>query len=469
MRSGRPTFPTRRSYYGYGPSINGPVVNESSFPAVYEGYLFTPSQRNTFEDRWIRARPMKLPVSQKDLHDQVLKQRRSGSTAMEELCGLRVNNAKRAMISRLIQEKSMSEAGFPHELAALRLERDYVREDEADTGNYRRYDSRHKESKRRRKKTVSVYVVLQCPVKRNPGHEPVNAWPSSAQSSCAHNTGNASRPSEHTFLRNTSNAPPSTPRLEYIPAYARPRCANGGGNRSSAEAANRNNDRERQYHPRPSIRAGDGQLHDFGKPTSFSTRSSDTPRPTSPTTASKTSHHDGYFPAQPLKRSSCDRSGSQHRYVDVWPERSTRTIPTTDGITSNHEQTQQLHKVQQQTTLPTHPLPSYVPSSREAETNVSPIDPLEHGRRDLSHNFEANKGGLPKGNGTINTKEGRSDIFSSLPTSEDDVTSIESPMNGGDASDESNEPKTKTPDAYKQKPAWMNNLIPGPPILVACF
>ena len=461
MRSGRP------SYHGYGPSINGPVASNPSFPVIYEGYLFIPSEHSLFEDRWTRARPMKLPVSQDDLYDQVVKQRKSGNTATEELCGLRVNNAKRAMIYKLIHERSMSESGSTYELVALRLERDYVRDEEPETGkNYnRKHDSKHKTSKRRKKRTVSVCVVLQRPVKRTSDIPLANALNSSGQFPGANTIGSNSRPSEVFVARTAPNTPRSTPRLEYVPSYARPRDTNGNDNRSDAQTVNGRVNWEGQYHRRPSIpppiHSRHGKLDFRGPPTSFSTRSSDTAKPTTPRTPTATSHYNGYFPAQDLNRKSLDQNVSYHRSVDAWPEHSTPTRPTTDGVSRNHGKQRQPLQTQPHMVYPACSFPPYVSKSGESQTNVAVVHCFEDGRREIVNDFRGHTQGSGSGEEDRHPMQADVQSLSSVSTSEDDSTSMTPSLDGDDCLHGSLQPKADGRDVCEQKPAWMDTLVPG--------
>ena len=458
MRSGRP------SYHGYRPSINGPVASNPSFPVIYEGYLFIPSEHSLFEDRWTRARPMKLPVSQDDLYDQVVKQRKSGNTATEELCGLRVNNAKRAMIYKLIHERSMSESGSTYELVALRLERDYVRDEEPETGkNYnRKHDSKHKTSKRRKKRTVSVYVVLQRPVKRTSDVPLANDLNSSGQFPGANTIGSNNRPSEVFVARTAPNTSRSTPRLEYVPSYARPRDTNGNDNRSDAQTVNERDNWEGQYHRRPSIpppiHSRDGKLDFRGPPTSFSTRSSDTAKPTTPRTPTATSHYNGYFPAQ---ENVFDQNVSYHRSVDAWPEHSTPTRPTTNGVSRNDGKHRQPLQTQPQTVYPACSFPAYISKSRESQTNVAVVRSFEDGRREIVNDFRGHTQGSGSGEEARHPRQADIQSLSSVSASEDDSISMTPSLDGDDSLYRPHQPKADGRDVCEQKPAWMDNLVPG--------
>lgn len=457
---------SRPGYHGYGPSINGPVASNPPFPVIYEGYLFIPSEHSLFEDRWTRARPMKLPVSQDDLYDQVVKQRKSGNTATEELCGLRVDNAKRAMIYKLIHERSMSESGSTYELVALRLERDYVRDEKPETGkNYnRKYDSKHKTSKRRRKRTVSVYIVLQRPVKRTSDVPLANALNSSGKFPGANTISSNSHPSQEFVAMTAPNTPRNTPRLEYVPSYARPRDSNGNDNHSDTQSVNGRDNWEGRYHRRPSIpppiHCGDGKLDFRGPPTSFSTRSSDTAKPTTttPRTPAVTSHYNGYFPAQDLNRKSLAQNESYHRPVDTWSEHSTRTRPTTHGVSRNDGKQQPSLQTQPQTVYPVCSFPPYISKSGESQANVAVVHSFEDGRRENVHDFRGHTRGLGSDE---EARQADVQSLSSVSTSEDDSTSMTPSLDGDDSLHGSHQPKADGRNVCEQKPAWMDNLVPG--------
>ncbi|KAL2037750.1 hypothetical protein N7G274_009475 [Stereocaulon virgatum] len=464
MRCGRPSFPIRHTFHGYGPSTNGPIIYSPSYPAIYEGYLFIPSEHSPFEDRWTRARPMKLPVSQDDLYDQVAKQRKSGITATEELCSLRVNNAKRAMIYKLIHERSMSESGSTYELVALKLERDYVQVEEPENGKTynRKHDSKHKTSRRRRKRTVSVYVVLQCPVRRASDVTPTQSLNALERSSGAYAIGRNNRALSKFESGTVPNTARSTPRLEYLPSYARPRDATRNDNASDTQNVNRQIDWESHYGRRqlvPPPARSDGKVENQGPPISSSTRSVDVAKPTTPRMPMATQHYNDDLPVQDLSRKSIDQNESRPRSVDAWPEHATLTRSNM-GSPSQTKGKQQSLVPEAQKIQPLSVCPPCVSKSDESPTRVAVVHSFEDGRCVVMNEFAGHMRSLGSNEKSREIMEADIQSLSSTSTSEDDCTSMTPSLDGDDCLRGLDQPKLDGHAVSEQKPAWMDNMVP---------
>jgi hypothetical protein len=462
---GRPSFPIRHTFHGYRPSTNGPVTNGPFYPAIYEGYLFIPSEHSPFEDRWTRARPMKLPVSQDDLYDQVAKQRKSGITSTEELCSLRVNNAKRAMIYKLIHERSMSGSGSTYELVALKLERDYVQIEEPENGKTynRKHDSKHKTSRRRRKRTVSVYVVLQCPVRRASDVTPTQSLNALERSSGAYAIGRNSRPLSEFESGTVPNTARSTPRLEYVPSYARPRDTTRSDNASDTQNTNGQFDWESHYRRRQSIPPpirSDGKVENQGPPTSSSTRSVDIAKPTTPRMPMATQHYNDYFPVQELSSKSIDHNESRLRSADAWPEHATLTRSSMDSPSQTKGKQQSL-VLEAQKIQPVSVCPPCVPKSDESPTRVAVVHSFEDGRCVVMNEFVGHVRSLGSNEKPRDMMEADIQSLSSVSTSEDDSTSMTPSLDGDDCLRGLDRHKLDGHAVSEQKPAWMDNLVPG--------
>lgn len=369
------------------------------------------------------------------------------------------------MIYKLIHERSMSESGSTYELVALKLERDYVQIEEPENGKTynRKHDSKHKTSRRRKKRTVSVYVVLQCPVRRASDVTPTQSLNASERSSGAYAIGRNSRPLSEFESGIVPSTTRSTPRLEYVPSYARPRATTRNDNTSDAQSINGQFDRESHYCRRqpvpPPVRL-DGKVENHGPPISSSTRSFDTTKPTIPRTSMETQHYNGYFPVQDLSRKSIDQNESRHRSADAWPEHATLTRSNMYSPSQTKGKQQSLG-LEAQKIQPASLCPPCVSKPEESPTRVAVVHSFEDGRCVVMNDSVGHVRSLGSKEKPRDIMEADIQSLSSVSTSDDDSTSMTPSLDGDDCLRGLNRPKLDGNAVREQKPAWMNNMVPG--------
>ena len=439
IASGRPSLPTRHTHHGCGPSTNQML----SFS--YEGYLFVPSEHHSREDKWTSAQPIKISVSQDDLINEVIKQQRSGKTALEEFCGPRVDDAKRGMINNLIKERSNAESGSTYTLAAIKIDRDYVSDEEPDFGkmSLRDHESKNKELNKRREETSSVLIILQSSVIHCPDHVQAE-FPQTCNPNSA-NTMKSLSPAAGKLVSWTAPCTPtsSTP-LRYIPFSYQNIDPNANGSDQSLtpqQVYQRSDDTRTLCSERSS------------SVTSFDTTSSSSPfTPTSATsndcfiTVDHARNHNG--PQVPTRPSAYASSGI-----------SMSTESTTEKVLDENAQKQQPLRMQHPPTQATESARPYAVISSSSQTVISVTDPCEDGRHKTLDILRCSKGELGRPSTADHGPE--SEIMSSLPTSENRTMSTGDLVHDGDFPLHPQVPRARSPDILERKPSWMDKMVPG--------
>ena len=439
--SGRPGLSTRHTHHhGCGPPTN-PI---SSFS--YEGYLFVPSERHSREDRWKSAQRKELPFSQGDLFNEVIKQQRSGRTALEEFCDPRVvDDAKHGMITNLIKERTTTESGSTYTLAAIKINKDYVSDEEPeyDKISLRGHESKNKEVKKRREETISISIILQGSVIHYPDHVPEDF-----SQSCNPNSANAIEslsPAAEKLVSWTAPCTPtsSTPR-RYLPLSYHNIDPNANGSDQSLtpqQVYQRSDDTRTRSERSSSV-------------TSFDTTSSSSPL----TPTSATSNNDCFTAVDHAKN---------HNSPPVLPRPlahallglSMSTESTIEKVLDENAQKQQPLAKQYSPTQATEPVRPCTVMSSSAQTIISSTDPHEDGRKETLDIPKWSTGEMRRPSTAYHGPESGS--MSSLATSEDCTMSTATLTDDGYSPLHPQVPRASSPDNLERKPSWMDNMVPG--------
>ncbi len=406
----------------------------------YEGYLFVPSEHHSRADRWMSAQPIKISVSQGDLFKEVVKQQRSGKTALEEFCGPRVDDAKRGMINKLIKERTTSESGSTYTLAAISIDGDYISDEESDSGkiSLRDHESKNKE-------TTSVLIVLQGSVGHCRDGVPVNFLQNRNPNSAGKTIGSVIPPAEKLMSWTAPCTPTSGTPLRYIPSSYKNVDSNVNGSDQSLTP-------QQVYQ-----RSDDTQTLRSESPSSST--SFDTSRSSSPfTPTSATSNNDCFIAVDHARN---------HNYPPVptppsayaWSGISMPTESTKEEVLNENAHEQQRLRVQHQPTQATDSARPYIVISSSTQTDISITDPCEDGRDETLDVLTWSTGETGRPSTADHGPESES-IFS-LPTSEDHTMSTGDLMEGGDSPLLSQVPRARSPDILERKPSWMDNMVPG--------
>ena len=432
IASGRPSLPIRHSHHGCGPSANQML----SFN--YEGYLFVPSEHHSHEDKWTSAQPIKISVSQGDLFNEVIKQQRSGKTALEEFCGPRVDDAMREMINKLIKERTTSESGSTYTLAAINIDRHNISDEEPDAGKIapRNHESKDNDLKKGRRETTSVLVILQGSVTHYPDGAPVDFFQFCNPSSTSNTIGSISPPAEKLVSWTAPCTPTGGTPLRYIPSSYKYIDSNMNGSDQSLT-------------PQQILRPG----------SSSSSTSFDTTRSSSPFTPTSANSNKDCFIA-------VDHAGN-HNGPQVpslpsayaWSGISMSTESTKEGVLAKNAHSQQPLKVQHQPTQATDSVRPCIVISSSTQTDISVAAPCEDARHETLDVLKRSTGemGQPK---TANHGPERESMFS-LPTNEDHTIPTGVLMDDGRFPILSQVPRARSPDILERKPSWMDNMVPG--------
>ena len=441
IASGRPSLLTRHTHHGCGPSTNQML----SFR--YEGYLLVPSEHHSREDRWTSARPIELSVSQGDLINEVIKQQRSGKTALEEFCGPRIDDAKRGMINSLIKERTTADSGSTYTLAAINIDRDDVSDEEPDFGkiSLRDHELKNKELKKRRKEISSVLIVLQGSVIHCPDHVPADLSQTCNPNSAANNTVCHSPAVEKPVAWTTPCTPTSGTALRYVPfSYNNVDPDTNGSDQSLTS--------QQVYQRSDDIRTL--CLERSSSVTSFDTTSSSSPL----TPTSATSNNDCFI--------AVDHAGNhngpqipKHPSAYALSGISMSTASTAEKVLDENVQKQQPLRMPHQPTQATESARPYTVISSSAQTNISVTDPYEDGRHETLDILKCSTGEMGQSSTANHGPE--SESMSSLPTSENRTMSTGDSMDDGDSPLHPQVPRARSPDILEQKPSWMDNMVPG--------
>ena len=430
IASGRPNLPTSYSHHGYWPSTN----QMPSFS--YEGYLFVPSERASREDRWTSAQPIKISVSQHDLFNEIIKQQRSGKTALEDFCGPRVDDAKRGMINKLINERTNSESGSTYTLAAINIDRDCVSDEEPGFGktSLPDHESERKDLKKKSKKTTPILIVLQGSVNHYRNGVPMDLAQNFNSNSAADTIGSI-RPAT------SWNAPNSSTSLPYVPFSYNNLDPNTNGSDQSSTP-------QQVYQ-----RGDDTRTERSSSVTSFDTASSSSLFTPMSATSNKdcfiaVDHASGYNGSQVLTPLS----------AYAWPGISMPIESTKEGVLAENPAKKQPLKVQQQSPGATDTgRPLLISSS--TQTDISITDPCQDGRHETLDVFKKSNGEVDPPSTAKTGPESESVLSQS--TRENRTISAEDLTDDANSLLLSQVPRSRSPDVLERKPSWMNNMVPG--------
>ena len=431
IANSRPNLPTSHSHHGYGSSTN--QMPSSS----YEGYLFVPSEDSSPEERWTSAQPIKILVSQHDLFNEIIKQQGSGKTALEEFCGPRIDDAKRGMINKLINERTKSEPGSTYTLAAINIDRDYVNNEEPDVGktSLRDHESEKKDPKKKTKKTNPILIVLQGLVNHYRSGIPMDLSQSFNPNSAAKTTGSITPAASHIMSWTLPNGRPLCP-LPFI----NPDSNTNGSDQSLTP--------QQVYQP-----SDEARTERSSSVTSFDTASSSSLfTPTSATSnkdcfiaVDHASSHNGSQVLTPL--SACPWSGI-----------STPTKSTKEGVLAENTPKQQPLKVQQQLIEANGSVRPLV-TSNSTQTDISITDPSKYGRHETLNVLKNGKGEIGPPSMAKHGPEDESVLSES--TKEDHTMSTKDSTHNVNSPLPSQVPRSRSPDIPERKPSWMDNMVPG--------
>ena len=437
IANGRPSLPSRHTHHGCGPSTN------QMLSSSYEGYLFVPSEHHSREDKWTFAQPIKISISQGDLLNEVIKQQRSGKTALEEFCGPRVDDAKRGMINNLIKERTITEPGATYTLAAIKIDRDYVSDEEPDFSkvSLRDHQSKDKELKKTREEASSVLIILQGSVIHCPDHVPAD-FSQTCNPDSANAVGSLSPAAEKLVAWTAPCTPTSSTPLRYVPFLY-----NNIG--SNANESDQSLTPQEVYQQSDDTRAICSERS--SSVTSFDTTSSSSLfTPTSATSnndpfiaVDHARNHDG--PQVPPRPSAYALSGI-----------SMSAESTTEKALDENAQKQQHLRMQYPPTQVTESARPCTVISSSAQTNISVT---EDGRLETLDILKCSTGEMSRYRTANHGQEIES--MSSCPTSEDRTMSTGNLMDGGGSPLHPQLPRAQSPDILERKPSWMDNMVPG--------
>ena len=405
-----------------------------------------PSERRSREDRWKSAQRKELPFSQGDLFNEVIKQQRSGRTALEEFCDPRVvDDAKRGMITNLIKERTTTGSGSTYTLAAIKINKAYLSDEESeyDKISPQGHEPDNKEVKKRTEETISVSIILLGSVMHYPGHVPEDF-----SQRCNPNSANAieglSPAAEKLVSWNAPCIPTSNTPRRYLPLSYHNTDPNANGS-------------DQSWTPQQVYQRSDGirtRSERSSSVTSFDTTSSSSPL----TPTSATSNSDCFTAVDHAKNHNSPPVLSRpltHALLAL----SISTEPTIEKDLDETAQKQQPLAKQHSPTQATEPVRPYTVMSSSTQTVISLSDPHEDGRQETS---DITKWKMEEMRRPSTADHGpESGSMSNLATSEDCTMSAATLPDDGDSPLYPKVPRASSPDILEQKPSWMDNLVPG--------
>ena len=126
-----PLLPSHGSYQERSPLYIPQSPYNRPGQVSYEGYTFTkcnPRQTGR-KETWAIALMVPMPVSQKDLQDQIKRNRKSQTTALDEYNDESMNGFKRKQVDNLVRERAKLDGdfGYEYELASIKLDARKIR------------------------------------------------------------------------------------------------------------------------------------------------------------------------------------------------------------------------------------------------------------------------------------------------------------------------------------------------------
>ena len=126
----RPPPPQRVHSHGNIPKRSPNLYHQSNTnhpgQVTYEGYTFTKcdSRQTGRKETWAIAHMVPMPVSQKDLQDQIKRNKKKRTTALDEYNDENMNGFKRKQVDNLIRERAKLDGdfGYEYELASIKLD-----------------------------------------------------------------------------------------------------------------------------------------------------------------------------------------------------------------------------------------------------------------------------------------------------------------------------------------------------------
>lgn len=462
MATGRLQFPGHPRSHSYEYSSNAAFISNEALPILYEGYVFTPSEPRdddlSSQDRWTRARITRSPATDENLQAEFDLQRHSKRTAQQDFCS--ISTTKRDQIMRLIEGMEKSNPGFTYQLVALKLEPDHAHE----KNSTRKHDHKHRDSKKRRKATSLIQVVLQ----RKPGQRP-NVISSAASTSSvqgvAGSTGSinrAGRPRGKLVPRTLSGSHINTSMPQYLPPYLRhdQKWSNETSSRRATPAAQTQASQNEPPRPVPvSYRSASNTSQDFCPTLSSSSSSLDAAESSPPRKFSTTSCIVSNLPNQRSGRSNGQPLGTDLTPMSPWPTVSTPKGHLYTQVTPNQATYQQSISAQPQSEYPFPSVPQRLYVSCSTQTDVSWFSRSQDSRRASGYNFSDHEAPPRAHRYDEDDHAGKSEP-KDVQSSESGITTAE---DSDDGCDQSKLSQSKGPPISKadEKPSWMNNLVPG--------
>ena len=124
-------LPTQGNFHRRGIDPHHQPHNSHPGQVSYEGYNFTKDHpRYTGrKESWAIALMVPMPVSQKDLQDQIKRNRKKQTSALDEYNDENMNGFKRKQVDNLIRERAKLDGdfGYEYELASIKLDARKIR------------------------------------------------------------------------------------------------------------------------------------------------------------------------------------------------------------------------------------------------------------------------------------------------------------------------------------------------------
>ena len=460
MAEGRLPLPNHPRSHSYGyPSTRSHAANTSP-TGTYEGYIFIPSEFRDddvdSQDRWRRARRVRSSPTEKDLQNELDTQKRNKGTAEQDLYG--ISAAKRDQILRLIHEQESGNPGFSFHLVALRLERGEFNQDSF----IHSHSQRQKDPKTRKKSTIFMHVVLRRKPATRQVLTPANG-PNTSVRGLLGNVGGVDRQSENALPRTLSGSHINTSRPQYLPTYLQQAPEWPNEHTSGPKSSNAQTPGSQQLQARPPIPI-QCRNESYNKKPIYSTPSSSSSSLDSGESATTdrtrtthyrviernpTSHYSAYGHVQPLVEKAATSNFLAFG--------STPKAYTFAQTTPNQASYQELYSNRPQSEYPFPSIPPrlYASSSTQTDNDITASNQIDTCYADK--NTREGRGSTARySNGNHVDKP----LPNNLPHGEKDVTMEENPADVRNQTQLLPDEASDVP-VTEQKPAWMNNLVPG--------
>lgn len=462
MAAARPQFPGHPRSHSFGYTSNAPSVSNTTLPAIYECYTITPSEARdedlTSQDRWTRAHRTRSAATEKDLEATIDIQRHSERKAQEDLRSISV--AKHGQIIDIIEGRQRSNPGFTYHLVALKLEQGYVK----GKSSSRKQDHKHIDSKKSKKSTASMQIVLQRKSGLRQGVIPLTAGCPTTPGTASSNS-SADRTGRTPGVLVTKNLPGShthTSMPQYLPPYLRTdqRLA------EEISAPATQNQVIQQVHPptttTTSRRRESNRSQELYPLPSSSSSSLDSAESSPPRRMKSTIYHIGSNSL--LSQHSVDGNSQplepKASLLTPRPSASTPRGQPYGQAAPNQSVYQQSRHVQPRSEYPFPSVPPCLYVSTSTQTDTSFSDWGRFGGRASGKSLDSIYGDLPKAYENGDNDGVGDSVSKAFPYNENDTRVIEESDPNHNSSGQPQRKGSRNLVNH-EKPAWMNNLVPG--------